>query len=450
MNILVLDATDGENTTAFESLLTGLRRLDPKGTLTARPLLPFTDTKALEGVDQILLFGGNIEDPQSMQVIEQASQQQVPTLLVWPEGVPAGHPGATGAVLRSESQQRAILDAGVELASLAAPSVPAVLDVLGALWFRADRPGDSLLIKALVQPVLAAGAKKVLLLGPNAARIKRALGSGIQASIAGLTEEVEPPFDAVIWSNMELSTDLVGALEAVRLVLAEDGIAVLGLANAAHFARSVIPGEQQPEAIRPDDWYLALRETGLEPNRVIVPTAGFGPATPDGGSNEHRTDGGGPMSAQQMLHLAHHWVAVVNAAPPTAGPMAIKALVEDDRVPEALSMAVAVVDACPWSPRAWSDLGVINHVMGNHDGALECLQRAYALGPDREDVRANLEALGGTPIIEDAITAVMANPDNGAAWDALIEQLARQGRKASVQALQTLRALRPRADRALA
>jgi tetratricopeptide (TPR) repeat protein len=59
----------------------------------------------------------------------------------------------------------------------------------------------------------------------------------------------------------------------------------------------------------------------------------------------------------------------------------------------ALELLRSSVLADPLGVETWSDLGVVRHVLGQRQGALEALSIALGVAPEDEDARANLDAI---------------------------------------------------------
>lgn len=318
-------------------------------------------------------------------------------------------------------------------------------------------------LRTVADVVLAEGGENVLDLGCSTGMLGRMLGPAyryegidIAPSVATANERFTIRTGALDTAHFGGLHDVVvasGSLEYVshfqrvllktRAALKPGGLAVLTLYNLAHIARGLGHGHRHRDwkfDARPDDLILALHEVGLRPTRILASSAGYCPpsAVNDERPTEFDLDGGGQLGPDRMVRLAHHWVVVCRAGEAQLGPSAMGELAEQRRVADALRIGVDLVRMYPWAARAWADLGVLWHLAGRMDKAVECLSRAVLLDPGRAGARHDLLAMGRSAVSEDAETALLLEPGDSARWRALEAELLERGRLHSARAIRTM------------
>ncbi len=314
-------------------------------------------------------------------------------------------------------------------------------------------------LRAVADAVLAEGGARVLDLGCSTGKLGRMLGpayayEGLDLSPDVACEEpgftvrtadldgpwpVDGLFDTVVCSgSLEYVCSLPGTLRRIREVLAPGGLAVVTLLNLSHISRATRASRHPTWRFveRPDELALALLAAGLRPMRFHATSAGYGPSPSVRAEQptDHDGDGGGQLAPGRMVRLAHQWMVVCEASDPVPGAGRIEELAAAGDLSGALSLAVGLYRALPWSSRLLSDIAVITNLAGDSARARELLAQAVALDPLAEGPRANLVALGGSVPrgqgVEGAELALMLSPGADAAQH-LVEQLARAGRMRS-------------------
>lgn len=311
-------------------------------------------------------------------------------------------------------------------------------------------------LRQVADVVAGEGRGRVLDLGCSTGLLGRMLGPAfdytgidVAASVAtrgerfsvrtGSLDDFAPDgtYDVVVASgSLEYVADLEHTLAGVRGALRPGGLAVLTLFNLAHFARAAGHLHRHPAwtiEARPDDFAVLLRQAGLRVDRVLPTGLGHGPApaVSDDRPTAAEVDGAVMPGAERLLRLAHQLVFVCRAVEPAAGPSAIEAQAAAGNLTGALHAALAQARALPWASRAWNDLAVLWHAVGQVDRAREAVVTAFTLDPVRPDVRENVDALALDIEVDDAETAVMVEPSNADAWRALVAELQGRGQVAS-------------------
>ncbi len=325
-------------------------------------------------------------------------------------------------------------------------------------------------LRQVADIVYGEGGERVLDLGCSTGKLGRMLGpaydyTGVDMAKSVATEQprfrirtgslddfrARGTYDTVVASgSLEYVEDLEGVLENVRASLRPGGLAVLTLFNLAHISRALGATHRHPTwklQARPDDFLLALHEAGLSPQRVQPTTAGYGPAPAvhDERPTDFELDGPHQLSSERLVRLAHHWIVVCRAGEPQRGPKALAAAFAEGDHAGALRIGVELCKAYPWAARAWSDLAVAWSAVGRDDRAADAVRRAYLLDPCREDVRENLVAMGLDVQVDDLEVAVMADPTDRLAREALVRELVARGRLHSAVHVQAVAVAEARA-----
>ncbi len=318
-------------------------------------------------------------------------------------------------------------------------------------------------LRAVADVLLAESGENVLDLGCSTGMLGRMIGPAyryegidIAPSVACTSERFSirtgaldtahfgGPHDTVVASgSLEYVSHLHRVLLKTRAALKSGGLAVLTLYNLAHVARGLGHGHRHRDwkfDARPDDLILALHEVGLRPTRILASSAGYAPpsAVNDERPTDFDLDGGGQLSPERMVRLAHHCIVVCRAGEAQLGPVAMGELADARRYADALRVGVELVRIYPWAARAWADLGVLWHLAGRLDKAVECLNRAVLLDPGRAGTRQDLRAMGRAAASEDAETALLLEPGDPACWRALEAELVRRGRLGGGRAIRAM------------